>query len=435
MFKKKGIKYLKNKFYMIVMIFASFFVLFLQEGKAADKLPTIEYLTKGKVKIGDLIDKNNVDLVKEYLTAGICESVRRGMVLRMSPEQLTPEQMVMKNFLEITERNKGKAVMDKNGTVYFQKEGTLWPGGIPFPKPKTGLEIMANEKFGLVWDDLQNSPIRMDFIDRSGKLYKTSIQMHKYLHMTGRMVIPPLGAFAGSEDMFYKRLMVTKSPRNIKGMGQFTVRYYDDSANPDTGFMYLPAFKRIMRFSTTNWQDNIIGSDITSGDGRGLQEPLSTWSFKLIKTNYMLFPECKSPFQLLYEDGTFDKQLKFDLDRKYVRLGWRIYPIHIIEGKCKFKHIYGKKILYVHEYPHWPSGAQITAVDSYDRKMELWKSFFLPKGYYYELNGEPYASDHGGIMEDLQADHVTQVFFISNLNKMELKPQDITIKSLIQAGR
>ena len=70
-------KYLKNKFYMIVMIFASFFVLFLQEGKAYDKVPTIEDLTKGKVKIGDLIDKNNVDLVKEYLTVGIYESVKK----------------------------------------------------------------------------------------------------------------------------------------------------------------------------------------------------------------------------------------------------------------------------------------------------------------------------------------------------------------------
>jgi hypothetical protein len=199
--------------------------------------------------------------------------------------------------------------------------------------------------------------------------------------------------------------------------------------------MYLPAFKRIMRFSTTTWQDNIIGSDMTGGDGRGLQEPLSTWSFKLIKNAYILFPESKSPFPIIDKDGNFNEQLKFDLGRKYVRLGWRIYPMHIIEGKCKHKHIYGKKILYVHEYPHWPSGSQITSVDSYDRKMELWKSFYVPKGYYYKLNGEPYTTSHGGIMADLQSDHITQVYFIQELNKRGYKPEDITIKSLIQLGR
>ena len=37
-------------------------------GKAA--LPTIEDLTGGKVKKGDVIDKNNVDLVKELFNRG-----------------------------------------------------------------------------------------------------------------------------------------------------------------------------------------------------------------------------------------------------------------------------------------------------------------------------------------------------------------------------
>ncbi|MDY6974438.1 MAG: hypothetical protein SV775_19315, partial [Thermodesulfobacteriota bacterium] len=35
--------------------------------KGKVKLPTIEDLTSGKVKEGDLIAKDNVDLVKEYL--------------------------------------------------------------------------------------------------------------------------------------------------------------------------------------------------------------------------------------------------------------------------------------------------------------------------------------------------------------------------------
>src|SRR3990170_7261910 len=108
-------------------------------GKASP--PTIEDLTGGKVKNTDLIDKNNVDLVKEYLSAGVYESVKRGMVMRMGT-QLPPDQLNPKAYREATERNRGKAVMNENGVVYYEKIGTLWPGGVPFPWAKSGLEAM-----------------------------------------------------------------------------------------------------------------------------------------------------------------------------------------------------------------------------------------------------------------------------------------------------
>ena len=99
-------------------------------GKAS--LPTIEDLTDGKVKNTDLIDKNNVDLVKEYVTAGIYESVKRGMVLRIGT-QLPPDQLNPKSFREATERNRGKAVMNENGAVYYEKIGTSGRVVFPFP--------------------------------------------------------------------------------------------------------------------------------------------------------------------------------------------------------------------------------------------------------------------------------------------------------------
>src|SRR3990172_11250856 len=87
-------------------------------------LPTIEDLTGGKVKNTDLIDKHNVELVKEYLTAAMYEHVKRGFVLKMET-QLPPDQLNPKPFKEATERNRGKAVMDKNGVVYYEKMVTL----------------------------------------------------------------------------------------------------------------------------------------------------------------------------------------------------------------------------------------------------------------------------------------------------------------------
>jgi len=189
--------YLKSKFYMIVMIFASFFVLFLQEGKSADKLPTIEDLTEGKVKIGDLIDKNNVDLVKEYLGVSVYELVKNGMVLRMA-NQLSPRQFYPKQFYDATERNKGKAVIDENGTVYL-KDGSIWPGGFPFPESTTGLEIMANVKFGCFWDDTY-APRTVKFVNKNGEVYDTNKAVSRHLAMTGRLTNPPIGVSPGCEQ-------------------------------------------------------------------------------------------------------------------------------------------------------------------------------------------------------------------------------------------
>ncbi|MFZ3253233.1 MAG: DUF1329 domain-containing protein [Syntrophales bacterium] len=148
------------------------------EGKA--KLPTIEDLTDGKVKIGDMINKNNVELVKDYLTVGMYELVKKGMVLRMGT-QLPPDQLYPKSFQEATERNRGKAVMDKTGAVYYEKIGTLWPGGIPFPWSKSGLESMGNFNYGRAFDSLRSYPSVFSLINSKGEVYKTAIFDSRYV--------------------------------------------------------------------------------------------------------------------------------------------------------------------------------------------------------------------------------------------------------------
>ncbi|MDY6971088.1 MAG: DUF1329 domain-containing protein [Thermodesulfobacteriota bacterium] len=402
------------------------------KGKA--DLPTIEDLTAGKVKIGDLIDKNNVDSVKEYLGKGIYESVKRGMILRMAP-QLPPDQIGPKFFRDATERNRGKAIIDENGTVYHEKMGTLWPGGLPFPEPKTGLEVAANVKYGCVWDELRNFPNTMIYVDSKGHAYKKVGMDQRYVYCTTRTKLPPLGAIAGYEDIMFKRLIITTFPLELKGLGQYTVRYYDDSKTYDTGFAYLPAFKRTIRVSATIWQDNIAGSDLTSGDGQGLQEPYSSWDFKLLETKYTLLVEPKTPFPLLDKKGNIDKRVQFDVGEKFPRLGWTIWPVHVLEATPRIKHVYGKKILYTNAWPYWPSSVQFALTEMYDRQMKLWKVYPSNKGYYYILDGEPYTSEWGLFIYDLQSDHITQYWYISNLNGQNYVPDDITLKTLLEVGR
>ena len=86
------------------------------------KCPTLEDLTDGKVKKGDIIDVNNMDLVKDYLTEGNAEAIRQGMVLVIGTT-VEPDVGNIPAFTEATKKNKGKAIIDENGVVYYEKIG------------------------------------------------------------------------------------------------------------------------------------------------------------------------------------------------------------------------------------------------------------------------------------------------------------------------
>ena len=395
--------------------------------------PSIEDLTQGKVKIGDLINKDNVDLVKDYLPLSIYECVKKGMVMRMG-ENLPPEKMVPRYFWEASVKNKGKAVMDKEGTV-LMPDGSPWAGGIPFPEPKTGLEIMANVKFGLGISDQYYPPYPMFYINKEGQIYKTGSFEVRQAWAFGRLKVPPLGTIPGMEDLQWKHISVFTSPLELKGLGQLTIRHYDENKNPDTGFVYLPAFKRTIRVSATTWQDNMGGTDFTWGDPQGLREPYAYWNFKLLKTQLMLVPEPKSPFPLLnLEDRSLNKEVLTDHGETFVRLGWTITPMHIVEATPKIPHIYGKKILYIYAPPYWTGIMPILAVDVYDKAKKLWKSYFDFRGLVVDADGESCALTSGGMMYDLQTGHATRHNWLC-VPDVGIDINDLNLKMLLEKGR
>src|SRR3990172_21594 len=402
-------------------------------GKASP--PTIEDLTGGKVKNDGLVDKNNVELVKEYLTAGMYEMVKRGMVLKMGT-QLPPDQLNPKVFREATERNRGKAVTDENGVVYYEKIGAPWLGGIPFPNAKTGMEAMGNFYYGFVWDSWR-SLNDMWYVNSRGEVYKTVGQELQFVKCSGRTTLPPLGTIPGYENLLTKRISVATSPREITGLGQFSVRYYDFAKTYDTGFAYLPAFKRTIRVSATTWQDNIAGSDMTYGDGFGFQEIPSDHHMKLLGKKWLLVTEPKSPTPLHDEKGNLSKNIQFDVGKKYPRLGWVIWPVDVVEAIPRFKHIYGKRVLYIPIWPYLYSGTAVLATDLYDRQMKLWKGYVFYSGCQAYLNGDPQKPQtpySGNSMYDLQTDHTTH-FWANMVMNNYMDPEDINLGKLLKIGR
>ena len=282
----------KNSVFILFTIIC--FLLFpVREGlswKASPAPPSIEELTNGKVKIGDLVTKENVELVKEYLPPGMYEIVLRGAVLEMA-ENPGPQKMIPKYYLDATDKShelKGNPVIDENIVIYTQ-DGEIWPGGLPFTKPENVKEVVANMKYGKGLEELYFYQTTL-FVNKAGKAYKTQRMEGDFAWVTGRINRPPLGIVPGLPNQFKRELPLITHPLDLKGLGQLGVRYWDDAKYPDKGFAYLPAFKRVIRVSATTWQDNIGGSDFTWGDPWGIREPLAYWSFKGGETKLLLAP-------------------------------------------------------------------------------------------------------------------------------------------------
>jgi len=394
------------------------------------KLPTIEELTDGKVKTGDMIDKGNMHLVKEFLSEGQIACMNLGMKMIMG-KQIEPFEGMPRNYREATEKNRGKAVMDESGKVlvWYEKKGQLWPAGLPFPEPKTGKEIMANTKFGTPQNDYAMRGW-MDYINKNGKRYKQSAYWGYFIWMNTRESGPHV--VKGYEDQMYRKVTCFLSPIEAKGLGQFVVRHYDDDETYDTGYGYVPAFKKVMRVSATTWQENVGGTDWTYGDAMGFAEPMAGWDFKYLGTRYILHPEYKSPFPLLDKRFRPVKELQFDMGEKFPRVGWAIITAHVVEATPLFKHIYSKKVVFCNTYPNIRVPDLTPMFDSYDRQGKLWKHMWSIMGDYLEK--EHYAAPPGSIIIDLQSGHSTNYWLELRANN-GLKPLDASMKTLLSTGR
>lgn len=403
--------------------------------EASPAPPTIEELTDGKIKTGDLITKENVEIVKEYLPLGMYQLVKQGLVMEMA-ENPGPQKMIPKFYLDATDKNhqeKGKPVVDENAVIYT-KDGDVWPGGLPFPKPENALEVIANMKYGKGIENAYFFQTTL-FVNQEGKAYKTQRMEGDFAWVTGRLNVPPLGRIPGMGTEFQRDLPVITHPLDLKGLGQLTIRDWDEGKVPDRGFAYLPAFKRVIRVSATTWQDNIGGSDFTWGDPWGIREPLAYWSFTGGETKFLISPlqPGEQPITTAEKDVHWKN---FDEGKRFPRFKYTVTPMHVVEATPRIKHIYSKKTLYIYTPDYWPMFLPCVMTDNYDLQGGLWKTYnaWYNVASKCEVTGELMPHENGLSMFDLQTGHQSHFQCAWTLNK-NLLPANMDLKYLISKGR
>jgi len=259
-------------------------------------------------------------------------------------------------FLAATKQYAKNCKIDDKGNI----QG--WVAGIPFPFPKTALEIVHNyDRLTIMADNFNSLPMSIGLYGSDGKRNRVEkVDLH-WQNYTGRIKLPPFPVIPGFEDVYEKGSLLALYPYDLKGYAAVRTRYKDPQQE-DSFISYIPSLRRIRRLSGSNTQDPLVSSDATWEDWKGFWSKMS-----LHPAEYVLLGEavvlCPSfnPKPIKYTEGKYGGVCQ--------RYWWERRPVWVVQIKLKEDYyIYGSRIWYVDKETFALQQEMI-----YDRQGRLWK--------------------------------------------------------------
>ncbi len=227
-------------------------------------------------------------------------------------------------------------------TCKVDEKGNLqgWVAGIPFPFPKTGMEVVHSyDRLTIMGDSLSSVPLQFGLFGSSGKQERTeTIELH-WKNYVGRIKVPPIPVVPDFEDIYEKGSIVALYPYDLKGFAAVRTRYADPTREDDF-ITYVPSMRRIRRLAGSNTQDPLVGSDITWEDWKGFwtKTSINPVTAEIIGEDVVLCPSFNpKPIQYFEKYGGWCQ-----------RYWWERRPVWIVKiTHTDPRYIYGQRIWYV----------------------------------------------------------------------------------------
>jgi len=391
-----------------------------------EEVMSIEKYSRGKIKPGMIISKENVELIKDISPEGLVVELQRGAQIKIAETTTRAEATQPKFWLDATLRHKGQAVLDKNGQLWH-KSGGPWIGGAPFPEPKTALEAMWDYKFSPRRYDNLIVASKPTHIDTNGTVVRQDEAIFMQIQAVGRLVIDPKPIVTKYKDELHRNLLSINKPFDSYGLGVASTVYYDASRLPETD-LYIPTLRRTRRVPSTQRFEPATPYNVAYTTDFDIQaDPVLTWSWTLAGRKPMLGP---SPSNLgARAKGATKADFVFpDFPEKFPRSTWELRPEmllldgvpHLPGANYSRKRVYFDAIYLITEQ-----------ADIWDMAGKLWK-------YLLFIWGDTGVSDNAGgtapdltgiVFADLQRDFHSNVSFHDRLGDSVFKVNspDLTI--------
>ena len=336
-----------------------------------EELLSIEAYTKGAVKVGDVIDADNVDLVQDLLDPIVYQEIAQdGRKIFIQPEVQDVETLYPPYFLDATLRNQGQAVFDANGNV-TTRDGQPWIGGIPFPEVNNGNEAIANITLSWGRHDSALYATPAVTVDANGT------EKYEYDWIWGEqqctgLVNPDAGGpyLDGHEDLARMQVVWFTHTQDVRGTAFLSHWHYDQRETPKL-WGYLPSTKRVRRYpANQRFEPYMPGMNLYLSDAWASGDPMLTWgNWKIVHRGPFLG---SSHNQWTPENDNWRPPLiGGQQDQTYFHVGKSLIPeVIVFEGEPVGypKSPVSKRRIYL-DVRNMGPGMAI----SYDRKGEVWK--------------------------------------------------------------
>ena len=275
-------------------------------------------------------------------------------------------------ILDKTVRNATTAKTTEGG---IKLEGAV--GGIPFPIPKSGYEVLWNQQ--VRWLGVAVT-YRMHnwYVDATGKrIFAGEVNYSRDAPFQNPKATPES---VKGDDQYYQRSAVdfTGPARNV-GDGQNFYDSIDPVSKPRRTYVYSPATRRVRLAPDLEYDTPIAsaGGVITYDDAYLISGKLDRFDWKLIGKREMIIPY-----------STYDQDFLTSTDKlmgpKHFNpavLRWELHRVWTVEGTLKpgMRHVYSKRVISVDE--DW-TGAGVE--DIYDGAGKIYKTAALGMTQLYD---------------------------------------------------
>lgn len=280
-----------------------------------------------------------------------------------------------------------------------------WKGGLPFPKPKSGDEVLINYLYRYWVDDL-TFRFKWHLVGSSDNLERTIAGRIYGMRLNGRTLTDPKPQYSAAEaDVLEKIGTLIESPKDVRGLALSRTRHVDMTVS-DSIQSYLPALRRVRRLSGRDTQDPIAGTDLTWDDYLAFYQQVSpdNVEVKLVGEGELLHP---SAYTKPLEGGGYKRNVSdFDQNDMTVTFKkWQRRPVWIIDVISKdTSYMYSKRRMWVdREVPN------IIHVETWDRKGNPWKT--LQGSFTYNpTNGDSANWDWADFADNISKHRTTWIF-------------------------
>ena len=249
-----------------------------------DELLSIEEYSRGRLKAGDEITANNVELVKSLLDPVRYKQIlTEGRKLKIAATTTDVMRLSPWEYIEATLRNAGKAGFDAKGNVVNAADGEPWIGGNPFPNPKTALEIFAAQTLSWGRHDASMYALKMDVVGTSGDVQYSYTGGWAEMSPVARITLDPKPYWTPHKDKLRFQSVFFLSPQGIRGTSFLNVWDYDHGSLPRL-YGYLPEYRRIRQLPTDQRFEPLVpGATLYLSDAWAAGDPLHSWGdYKIV---------------------------------------------------------------------------------------------------------------------------------------------------------